>query len=459
MKKLKNIAVKALSLAVAAVTALSVGLNAAASAVTFDDYSAEPENSDLALSQVEKTYGRAVADTMSNDWSFLIVFFKNVDATVELNGKTIHCKKTVSNAEIERIKSDVTDRMPYQFLQDTHGKVGIDAIDYVYVDEPLTNKDLELGICPADYPGTGSGYRADANRSELVRSVLDECLEQNRYSQILIFTPLIEISQGVAGWGGSKYDGVHIAQIIMRDDIYSYYETILHEICHGLETDSKAMNNNRTVNLHDMYNYEGYISSYDWYEYYMNDTLPDGKKGVEPMAFYRLRSDYTPLISNTLRAPANFTAAGDSNTTMTLNWDRGSNGIEYQFGIFTDASFKELHITYNKKNDENFIDLVGLVKGNTYYFGVRSVTVENGKTVYSDWTYLTYTHNGAGSAVLHGDINNDGVFNMADVTAALRMCVNETPLDVRTRSAAGIKDRSLLSMSDVAALLQAYVNS
>lgn len=450
MKKIfKKCAARALSLAVAAVTALSVGLNAAASAVTFGDYSAKPENADLALAQVEKTYGRAVADTMSNDWSFLVVFFKSVDATVEYNGKTVHCKTMIGDNVINDIKSDVVSRMPYQFMQDTHGKVGIDAIDYVYVDEPLTTKDLELATSDS-----GTGYRPDTANSELVRSVLDECLEQNRYSQILIFSPLDEISWPV-GWGGSKYDGVHFAHIIMPHSDFSYYATIVHEICHGLETDSKNMNNGRTANLHDMYNYG--MSEFDWYERYMNDNLPDGKKGVEPMAFYRLRSEYTPLISDTIPAPANLSAKAISNTNVILSWDRVSDKSEYQFGIFKDADYKELYIAYDRKSDENSIELTGFKKGYTYYYGVRTSAIVNGKTTYSAWTYLTYEF--GDDPVLYGDVNNDGVFNMADVTAALRMCVNETALDARTCRAVDIKGRALLRMSDVAALLQAYVNS
>lgn len=450
MKKIfKKCAARALSLAVAAVTALSVGLNAAASAVTFDDYSAKPENADLALAQVEKTYGRAVADTMSNDWMFLVVFFKSVDATVEYNGKTVHCKTTIGDDVINDIKSEVVSRMPYQFMQDTHGKVGIDAIDYVYVDEPLTTKDLVLATSDS-----GKGYRPDTANSELVRGVLDECLEQNRYSQILIFSPLDEISWPV-GWGGSKYDGVHFAHIIMPHSDFSYYATIVHEICHGLETDSKAMNNNRTANLHDMYNYG--MSEFDWYEYYMNDTLPDGKKGVEPKAFYRLRSEYTPSISDTLPAPANLSAKAISNTNVILSWDRVSNESEYQFGIFKDADYKELYITYDQKSDENSIELTGFKKGYTYYYGVRTSAIENGKTVYSDWTYLTYKF--GDDPVLYGDINNDGVFNLKDVAAALRMCITETVLDARTRMAAGIEGRALLKMSDVAGLLTLYLKS
>lgn len=454
MMKFKKIAVKAMSLAVAAVTVLAisaVGLNASAAGITLDDLTA---NTGESSAYVEKNYGRAIADTMSNDWSFLVVFFKSVDATVEYNGKTVHCKTTIGDNVINDIKSEVVSRMPYQFMQDTHGKVGIDAIDYVYVDEPLTTKDLELAVSSS----SGTGYRPDTANSELVRGVLDECLEQNRYSQILIFSPLDEISYPV-GWGGSKYDGVHFAHIIMPHSDFSYYATIVHEICHGLETDSKKMNNGRTANLHDMYYYYG-MSEFDWYERYMNDTLPDGKKGVEPSVFYRLRSEYTPSISDTLPAPANLSAKAISNTNVILSWDRVSNESEYQFGIFKDADYKELYIAYDQKSDENSIELTGFKKGYTYYYGVRTSAIENGKTVYSDWTYLTYTYNGvSGSDVVNGDINNDGKFTITDVTAALKMYVNDTPVDQRTLDAAGISGRTKLMLSDVTVLLKMYVNS
>lgn len=435
-----------MSLAAAAVTALSVGLNASAAGITLDDLTA---NTGESSAYVEKNYGRAIADTMSNDWMFLVVFFKRVDATVEYNGKTVHCKTTIGDDVINDIKSEVVSRMPYQFMQDTHGKVGIDAIDYVYVDEPLTTKDLELATSDS-----GTGYRPDTANSELVRSVLDECLEQNHYSQILIFSPLDEISWPV-GWGGSKYDGVHFAHIIMPISDFSYYATIVHEICHGLETDSKKMNNGRTANLHDMYYYG--MSEFDWYERYMNDTLPDGKKGVEPMAFYRLRSEYTPLISDTLPAPTNLSAKAISNTNVILSWDRVSNESEYQFRIFKDADYKESYITYDQKSDENSIELTGFKKGYTYYYGVRATAIVNGKTVYSNWTYITYTH--TGEVVIYGDINNDGKFTMDDLTALVRMYANGQTFDQRTIEAAGVSGRNKVQLTDIVALVKYYANN
>lgn len=375
MNIFKKCAVKALSLTVALITALSVGVSASAAV--------------------------KAPEIMSNDWSFLVVFFKSVDVKVELNGKTVNLKKTIDNEQIDKIKQNIIDRMPYQFMQDTHGKVGIDVIDYAYVDEPLKNKDIELGICPADYytPGSGKGYRADVEGSKLVSGVLDECLEQNFYSQIMIFTPLGEISPDVGGWGGTQYSGVHVAQIIMYDNSdFSYYSTILHEICHGLETDSKAMNNNKTAPLHDMYwGNNAAIPQYDWYEYYMNDIRPDGKKGVEPMAFYRLRSEkHTPLAGNmTVTAPSSFSAAAKSDTAAVLSWV-GITGNGYQVGIFKDADHKKLKTTIDKKANETSATLTDLKKGNTYYYGVRETVTANGKTYHSDWTYLTYTHKGKG---------------------------------------------------------------
>lgn len=370
MNIFKKCAVKALSLAIALITALSVGTSASAAAKT--------------------------ADVMSNDWSILVVFFKSVDVTVKLSGKTVSLKKTIANAEIDDIKNGILDRMPYQFMQDTHGKVGIDAIDYAYVDEPLTNKDIE------SVPDTdGAGYRAKYEDSKLVSGVLDECLEQNFYSQILVFAPLGEISLTAAGWGGSKYKGVNIAQILMFDNEFGYYSTIIHEICHGLETDSKALNNNKTAPLHDMYvGNNAAMSELEWYEYYMNDSRPDGKKGVEPLAFYRLRNEkHTPLAGDmTVTNPQNLSAAANSNTAATLSWD-GLSGSGYQVGLFKDADHKKLKTTYDVKSGEASFKLTDLVKGNTYYIGVRAASTANGKTYCSDWIYLTYTHGGIAEGV------------------------------------------------------------
>lgn len=327
MNIFKKCAVKALSLAVALITALSVGVSASAAVKT-------PE-------------------IMSNDWSFLVVFFKSVDVTAELNGKTVNLKKTIANEQIDKIKQNIIDRMPYQFMQDTHGKVGIDVIDYAYVDEPLKNKDIELGICPADYytTGEGKGYRAKVEGSKLVSGVLDECLEQNFYSQIMIFTPLGEISPYVSGRGGTKYSGVHVAQIIMFDADFPYYETILHEISHGPETDSNALNNNQTAPLHDMYwGNNAAIPQYDWYEYYMNDIRPDRKKGVEPMAFYRLRAEkyviyYREKGSGKYKTLA--TVSGSKTSYSTSKLDKSKT---YQFKIrsYAESDGKKYYSSYSK---------------------------------------------------------------------------------------------------------------
>lgn len=132
----------------------------------------------------------------------------------------------------------------------------------------------------------------------------------------------------------------------------------------------------------------------------MNDIRPDRKKGVEPMAFYRPRSEkHTPLTGDlTVTTPQDFSAAVKSNTAAALSWV-GITGHGYQVGVFKDAAHKELQTTYDVKPDEASFELSGLVKGNTYYLGVRETTTANGKTSYSDWTYLTYVHTGSASGV------------------------------------------------------------
>ncbi|MDE6031207.1 MAG: hypothetical protein K2G32_06285, partial [Oscillospiraceae bacterium] len=409
MKKLKKLAVKALSLAVAAVTALSVGASAAAAGMTGVDREIH----------IDSSLSPAPAEIMSNDWSVLVVFFKSVDVT-ELYGKTVNLKKTVSNAEIDDIKNLIIDRMPYQFMQDTHGKVGIDVIDYAYVDEPLTNKDIEK------YTSTDgrTGYIVNED-SELVSSVLDECLEKNFYSQILVFSPLVEINPQIAGVGGSKYSGVNIAQILMSVNDLSYYATIVHEICHGLETDSKAIND-KTAPLHDMYvGNNAAIAELDWYEYYMNDIRPDRKKGIDPMAFYRLRSEkYTPLEGDlTVSIPQDFSAEAKSNTAAALSWVALA-GHRCQVGVFKDAAHKELQTTYDVKPDEASFELTGLVKGNTYYLGVRETTTANGKTFSSDWAYLTYVHGGVVSEVRNIRVKD---LNKSSVSAKIKFSWDAVP--------------------------------
>ena len=310
----------------------------------------------------------------SNNWDILAVFFKNIDASVPLDGKIVQHRSSITDSQINEINTYVLDMLPSELKSISNNKITVNSIDRFFIDETLTEKDLKIANYSDDAKTIPHGYNIDTKNSELISKALDKYLNQKNYNQILVFSPLYGIDGGTLGWGGTKYNGVNTASIRNRKDggfkNSSNYPcaTVVHEICHGLEHESQAINNNKTADFHDMYNYPD-LDGREWHIRYINDTLPDGKKGVEPSVFYRPTGKYT-LVDNDMS-----------------------------------------------------------------------------------------TGTGISGAVVRGDINNDGTFNMLDVAAALTMCLSGTELDARTRQAAGFTDKTSFKMSDVAGLLTQYLKS
>lgn len=110
----------------------------------------------------------------------------------------------------------------------------------------------------------------------------------------------------------------------------------------------------------------------------------------------------------TLMAPTNLAAKANSDTAATLSWDKSSTGNGYQISVFKDANHSVLLNTYVKMSNETSLELTGLTKGSTYYCGIRTAMIADGKTVYSGWTYLTYTHGGVAAGVKNFRVTASG---------------------------------------------------
>lgn len=422
---------------------------------------------------------------MTNNWNMLAVFFKNVDINVTMNGKPLHLQKSMSTALINEINTYVLDKLPSSLNSLSNNKMTVNSIDRFYVDKVLTEKE----ICPYTFQyddGTKFyGYRINAENSELVSKTLDEHLAKKEYNYIAIFAPISKISadeNSTAWWGiTSAYKGIALAQVneawgegaFKQSEIYG--SPIIHEFCHGLEHRSIPLNGDKTPSLDNDVKYyrEKYgMSEWEWYNGYMTSTLPDGR-GLDPSVFYVTSGKYIYVSDDmttgkgiepgsssvTPPAPKNFTVKSETDEKVRISWNAVTNAAGYQLALFNSADFKEIWKTFDYKSDRTSTALAPITKGKPYYYGVRTATSINGSTVYSDWTTLTYTHNGVGGEIVHGDVDNDGIFTILDVSAALRIYINNTSVDQRTLIAAGAADKGRIGLNDVSRLLKEYVNS
>ena len=93
-------------------------------------------------------------------------------------------------------------------------------------------------------------------------------------------------------------------------------------------------------------------------------------------------------------APEDYTAVinPDNPAGVKLEWAAVYGATGYQTYIFKDAEHKEMWVDGGIDKGTN-ITWGSLTDGSTYYFGVRAIKEENGSTTYSDWSYVTYTHN------------------------------------------------------------------
>jgi hypothetical protein len=253
---------------------------------------------------------------LTNDWNVLVITLTNIDANVDLNGKTTavkssgkgktNYKASIDKAGVKDVRS-ITENLKTSMKTMSGGLVNVKNIDYFTSSTTLKESDMkEYSYYNAKYEKSSTiGYQLDLNSSRISK-LLDKQIENNNYNQIILVSPLYGITGGWIGIGGSTYNGVHICQIAYSADYYktvtSFRESaVVHEILHGVNADSNKYNAD-TPNLHEnVADYKKYYSEEDeWYKYYsdyMTCNLPDGK-GLDPRAFYRLSGEYTLVDSD-----------------------------------------------------------------------------------------------------------------------------------------------------------------
>ncbi len=240
---------------------------------------------------------------------------------------------------------------------------------------------------------------------------------------------------------------------------------------HGLERVSKKINGDKTPSLDDDWNYYTKtcnLSVYDYYEKFLNATLPDGR-GLDPRAFYVTSGKYT-LVSDDMTtgagiepgsssvtppAPKNLKVEAVGDEKVKITWGTVPKASGYQLALFKDADFNELWKDYDLKSNQNVAHLSPVVKGSPYNYAVRTVASIDGVTVYSDWTTLVYTHEGV--KVVRGDIDNSGSFDFDDISIAITYFLNGTKIDDRTAEAMGITGRSTMDFDDVQTLISWFL--
>lgn len=423
--------------------------------------------SDVKLEKVE----------MTNSWNILVLFFKNVDATLTLNGKTVHHKTSVTEAKINEINTYCLDKLPTLFRDLSNNKMTVNSIDRYFIDEAVTEKDF----APYKKEGVVTGFCIDTEISELMHKTFDKYLAQKHYNQIIVFYPIDYMSGGWFGLGGTEYKGAGTAQINSGQDTNFEKgdrfqgQVAVHEICHGLANRSKAINGKKTPDFHDILNeytkqYPSSpdISAYERIHQYMNCTLPDGR-GLDPSVFNVTSGKYT-LVSDDMTtgagiepgsssvappAPKNLKVEAVGDEKVKITWGTVPKASGYQLVLFKDPGFNEIRNTFDIKSDQNYAHLVYIKKGVPYYYGVRTTASVNGVTVYSDWTTLTYTHEGV--EVVRGDVDNNGYFDFNDVNVALNYFLNDIKIDDRTAKAMGISGRYILNFDDVQLVLEWFL--
>ncbi|MDM8541107.1 choice-of-anchor D domain-containing protein [Desulfococcaceae bacterium HSG9] len=106
-----------------------------------------------------------------------------------------------------------------------------------------------------------------------------------------------------------------------------------------------------------------------------------------------------------------------ASTTVRFIWK--DTATKYLLSVGTSSGGNELY--FGDQDIGTSVDVSGLpYNGSTVY--VRLYSLVDGDWVYNDYTYTAY------NPVLKGDINVDGVVNLADVIAGLQICVGIKPV-------------------------------
>lgn len=247
-----------------------------------------------------------VHSTMSNEWSVLAVVLKNIDADLERDGEKLHCKDNLDDIDVEYM-TGILENLYTSFDDISGGLMRVTEIDVVSSDKVITKLNSDGSI--------------DAYNPE-VSEILDEYLAKGYYHQIIVISPVTDVSSGWAGLGGGKYKDIYFCQTNYksRSNSPGWYKPFpeagfVHEMLHCMEFESARRNPEITAGLHDNLKY-GFTDIGDewraWYTAYMRCELPGGK-GLDPSVYMVPRDIKYSLISNDM------TVSSDIKKLFTVN--------------------------------------------------------------------------------------------------------------------------------------------
>jgi hypothetical protein len=219
------------------------------------------------------TLERSNKTTENNSWNILTLIYKNVN--------TPDYKRSFSDKDVREF-TDAMDTLPYAFENLSAGRMRIDKIDTVIIDEPIkTISNANGSLVP----------EKDID--------IDKYLSGEDYNQIIVIAPLS--GAGTGGWqglGGTAYKNVWY--IIVNASSYQGKQftvggktydgkvcVFVHEMLHCIDTNAKQRGFSGYLDLHDNASggfYDDHVGGLDWYAAKMQNVGLDGK-GLPEEAF------------------------------------------------------------------------------------------------------------------------------------------------------------------------------
>ena len=291
---------------------------------------------------------------LSNQWTALTVIFKSIDVNVKLGGKNIAYKASFNSNDIKEIK-ELTNELRTTFNSISDGLVNIKSIYYTTVDTPIKSLSPYM-----DENGKTVGYFIDVTQTDMYK-MLSELTEERNYNQIIAVAPLNGIAKVWWGLGGSNFKDIHFCEVTFEtgDVVSAVCETFkdavfVHEMLHGMESDSNLVNPKMTADLHAYADY-GYTVDADgefrtWYSDYIRAKLPGGK-GIDPSVFKKPNGNYT-LVSDDMTPGVGVSVSG----TLPSVSDIAS--------VITVSEIKDKY--YNGKAVKPSVTVKGAAKGTDY---------------------------------------------------------------------------------------------
>ena len=238
----------------------------------------------------------------TNEWNFLVLIFKNVDAPVTMNGKNYNYKDSLDDIDVKYL-TGVLNNLYTSFESISGGLMKVKKIDIIAIDEKVTSLSKD---------GMGGYYIEPYND---IGETLDKYISKDEYNQIIAISPISGLAIAWAGVGGMYYGDIGFCEITYktRSDYPGNFKSFpdalfVHETLHCIERKSKEINPEKTPELHNNAEF-GYTDGSDewrsWYTAYMRATLK-GDKGIDPRAYMVYNNSKYSIVSDDMNAGSGF---------------------------------------------------------------------------------------------------------------------------------------------------------